>query len=375
MLKLTEIWHFHRPALAKVYLDTLNAGLVTSTTIFAPRRAGKTSFLLKDLWPAAEKAGYTVAYADLWQTRLSPGLAIVRALEQALEPKGPLRGLVAKARAPVRKIKGKAELAGAKLEGEVELGEGGPKAQAETALQIDVLIESLCRKAPLLLLIDEAQELARTREHEAVATALRTAITKNQKRLRVLFTGSSRTKLAHVFSNASAPLYSTGAAIADFPQLGRDFVEYVAQRFEDSTRRALPVAPAWRAFVAFHHQPEPFLVGVVQMVLNPRLTLDQAMAAVADNLARTENHEGVWAGFDALQKALVRLLVDDPTLKPFSKQVLLKLRDAVGVESLAATHVQRAMQKLSGVVVKSPRDTYEFESEAFAEWVRTLADG
>lgn len=375
MLKLTEIWHFHRPALAKVYLDTLNAGLVTSTTIFAPRRAGKTSFLLKDLWPAAEKAGYTVAYADLWQTRLSPGLAIVRALEQALEPKGPLRGLMAKARAPVRKIKGKAEVAGAKLEGEVELGEGGPKAHSETALQIDVLIDSLCRKAPLLLLIDEAQELARTREHEAVATALRTAITKNQERLRVLFTGSSRTKLAHVFSNASAPLYSTGAAIADFPQLGRDFVEYIAQRYEESTRRTLPVAPAWKAFVAFHQQPEPFLVGVVQMVLNPRLALDEAMAAVADNLARTENHEGVWAGFDALQKALVKLLVDDPSLKPFSKPVLLKLRGAVGVESLAATHVQRAMQKLSGVVVKSPRDTYEFENEAFAQWVRTLADG
>ncbi|OFA00187.1 hypothetical protein [Duganella sp. HH101] len=375
MLKLTEIWHFHRPALAKVYLDTLNAGLVTSTTIFAPRRAGKTSFLLKDLWPAAEKAGYTVAYADLWQTRLSPGLAIVRALEQAQEPKGPLRGLMAKARAPVRKIKGKAEVAGAKLEGEVELGEGGSKAQSETALQIDVLIESLCRKAPLLLLIDEAQELARTREHEAVATALRTAITKNQQRLRVLFTGSSRTKLAHVFSNASAPLYSTGAAIADFPQLGRDFVEYIAQRYEESTRRTLPVAPAWKAFVAFHQQPEPFLVGVVQMVLNPRLALEEAMAAVADNLARTENHEGVWAGFDALQKALVKLLVDDPALKPFSKPVLLKLRGAVGVESLAATHVQRAMQKLSGVVVKSPRDTYEFENEAFAEWVRTLADG
>jgi len=38
-MNLTEIWHYHRPALAKLYLDTLNAGLVTSTTIFAPRRA------------------------------------------------------------------------------------------------------------------------------------------------------------------------------------------------------------------------------------------------------------------------------------------------------------------------------------------------
>lgn len=373
-MKLTEIWHFHRPALAKVYLDTMNTGLVTSTTIFAPRRAGKTTFLLKDLWPAAERDGYTVAYADLWQTKLSPGLAVVRALEQALEPKGTLRGLIAKVQAPVKKIKGKAEVGGAKLEGEVELGDSGAKAQSETALQIDVLVEALCRRAPLLLLIDEAQELAKTREHEAVATALRTAITKNQTRLRVVFTGSSRTRLAHVFSNASAPLYSTGAAIVDFPLLGRDFVEYVAQRYEESTQRTLPVAPAWKAFVAFHQQPEPFLVGVVQMVLNPRLMLADAMAAVADNLARTENHEGVWARFDALQKALVKMLADDPTLKPFSKPVLLKLRGAVGVETLAATHVQRAMQKLSGVVVKSPRDTYEFENGAFAEWVRTLSE-
>jgi len=367
MLKLTEIWHFHRPALAKIHLDTLNTGLVTSATIFAPRRAGKTSFLLKDLRPAAEQAGFTVAYADLWQTRLSPGLAIVRALELALEPKGMLSGLIAKAHVPVRKIKGKAELAGAKLEGELELESTDAKRQSELALQIDVLIEALCRKAPLLLLIDEAQELAKTREHEAVATALRTAITKNQARLRVVFTGSSRTRLAHVFSNAGAPLYSTGAAIADFPLLERDFVEYVARRFEESTQRTLPVAPAWKAFVGFHQQPEPFLVGVVQMVLNPRLTLAEAMESVAATLARTENHEGAWAGLDALQKALVKMLADDPTLKPFSKPVLLKLRSDVGVDTLAATHVQRAMQKLSGVVVKSPRDTYEFENEAFAD--------
>jgi len=33
-MNLNEIWHYHRPELARVYLDTLNSGLVTSTTIF-----------------------------------------------------------------------------------------------------------------------------------------------------------------------------------------------------------------------------------------------------------------------------------------------------------------------------------------------------
>jgi hypothetical protein len=373
-MNLIEIWHYHRPDLAKLYLDTLNAGLVTSTTIFAPRRAGKTSFLLKDLTPAAKKSGYTVVYVDLWQTKLSPGVSIVRSLERALEPNNAVENLVAKLHTPIKKLKAKAEIAGAKFEGEVELGDAGKKIQTEIALKIDVLIDTLCKKKPVLLLIDEAQELAKTKEHEAVATALRTAITRNQSRLRVVFTGSSRTKLAHVFSNSNAPLYSTGSAIADFPQLGHDFVEYIATRFAISTGRKLSIETAWQFFIAFKQQPEPFLIGIVDMVLNPSVTLEEAMQKVAAKLVLTENHEGAWAALDATQKALVRMLAQDPTLKPFSKAVIASLRNIIGVESLEVTHVQRAMTKLANVVFKSPRDTYEFENEAFAQWVRTLAD-
>jgi hypothetical protein len=77
----------------------LSAGPVVSTSIFAPRRTGKTVFLLQDLTPAARKAGYVVAYADLWQIRLNPGMALIRGLEEALEPKT----LAQKARKRLRK--------------------------------------------------------------------------------------------------------------------------------------------------------------------------------------------------------------------------------------------------------------------------------
>jgi len=373
-MNLLQIWHYHRPELAKIYLDTLNAGLVTSTTIFAPRRAGKTSFLRKDLSPAAEAAGYVVVYADLWQTKLSPGVSLVRAMEQALEQKTTLQNITAKLKVPVRKLKASAEMAGSKLEGELEFDRGDKKIQTEIALQIDTLMEELCRRKPVLLLIDEAQELAKTREHEAVATALRTALTKNQARLRVVFTGSSRTQLAHVFSNSDAPLYSTGAAIMDFPLLDRNFVDYVAVKFAASTKRTLPVAQAWEFFLKFKQQPEPFLMGIVDMVLNPAHSLDDAMALVAGKLAHADNHEGVWASLDATQKALARMLAKDPALKPFSHATLVELRRQIGVDSLKTTHIQRAMTTLQYVVVKSPRDTYEFENPAFAHWIRTLAD-
>lgn len=81
-MKLNRIWHCHRAKLAGSYLALLGSGLVVSTSIFAPRRTGKTVFLRQDLTPAAVSASCHVAYADLWQTRLNPGMALIRALEE-----------------------------------------------------------------------------------------------------------------------------------------------------------------------------------------------------------------------------------------------------------------------------------------------------
>jgi len=70
----------------------------------------------------------------------------------------------------------------------------------------ELVVELVSRKK-LLLLVDEAQELARNNENERMAMALRTAIIKNSDKLRVVFAGSSRTQLANVFSNSNAPLF------------------------------------------------------------------------------------------------------------------------------------------------------------------------
>jgi len=55
------------------------------------------------------------------------------------------------------------------------------------------------------------------------------------------------------------------------------------------------------------------------------------MQVVAKKLALTENHEGAWAALDATQKALVRMLAQNPSLKLFSKDVISRLRIIIGV--------------------------------------------
>jgi hypothetical protein len=114
------------------------------------------------------------------------------------------------------------------------------------------------QQGPVLLLVDEARELARSHDNELVATALRTAITLNRDKLQVVVTGSSRTQLAGVFSNSNAPLYSSGVAITDFPLLDRNFVIFVLDKFRKASgMRMLDINEAWDAFTQLRYQPEP----------------------------------------------------------------------------------------------------------------------
>jgi hypothetical protein len=373
-MKLNQIWHCPRPALARSYLKLLSAGPVVSTSIFAPRRTGKTVFLLQDLTPAARKAGYVVAYADLWQIRLNPGMALIRGLEEALEPKTLAQKALKRLHAPVKKVTAKGGVGEIAGELEIELGDSRKDA-TNLALRIEELVSRLVSKKPLLLLVDEAQELARSRENELVATALRTTLTKYRDKMRVVFTGSSRTQLAHVFSNTDAPLYAVGATIHDFPLLGRELVEFVAEKFKDATQRTLDVAKGWKAFQDFKQQPEPFLSAVVAMLMEPSLTIERACAIERAGQDKEENHEGTWNSMDAMQRQLALLVVNNPLAKPFSKSTLAALAKALGLVSLESTSVQHSLRVLAikNILCKSPRGVYTFESAAFERWVRTLA--
>jgi len=374
-MRLNQIWHCPRPDLARSYLTLLSTGLVVSTSIFAPRRTGKTVFLRQDLTPAALAQGYAVAYADLWQTRQSPGVALIRGLEEALQPKTLAERALDGLRRPVKSVKGSAKLGEVGVGLEVAL-EDPRGAATEMALRIEQLVEQLVAKKPLLLLVDEAQELARTKEAELIATALRTAITKHRDGMRVVFTGSSRSQLAHVFSNTDAPLYTVGSTVNDFPLLGREFVEFIADKFHQACGRSLDRDALWQHFQDFKQQPEPLLSAVVTLLMDPAQTLEQACARERAEQDKAENHEGTWAALDPLQRQLVLLFAENPNAKPFAKATLVTLGKKLGITSLDTTSVQYALRRLAerNIVAKSPRNLYEFESDAFERWVKTVAE-
>jgi hypothetical protein len=79
-----EEWHFPRTELAEHYLNLLALGISSSFAIIAPRRKGKTLFILQDLAPLAQKKKYIPVYASLWQNINAPHEGLIGALEEAI---------------------------------------------------------------------------------------------------------------------------------------------------------------------------------------------------------------------------------------------------------------------------------------------------
>lgn len=78
-------WYFPRVELAKQYLKILEIGISSNLAIIAPRRKGKTLFVLKDVSKLARKKNYLPVYASLWQNINAPHEGIILALEEAID--------------------------------------------------------------------------------------------------------------------------------------------------------------------------------------------------------------------------------------------------------------------------------------------------
>lgn len=80
-----DAWYFSRKDLADQYLKILGIGISSNLAVIAPRRKGKTLFVLNDVSVLARKRRYIPVYASLWQNINAPHEGLISALEEAIE--------------------------------------------------------------------------------------------------------------------------------------------------------------------------------------------------------------------------------------------------------------------------------------------------
>lgn len=379
---------FHRPELAtRIASDLAGESLIDySSGLFlaAPRRTGKSTFLRNDLIPECVKREWLPVYVDLWVNKeVDPALLISGAIASALNG---YEGMFKKA----------AKKAGIdKISLLRTLNWDFSKPQLPANVSLSQALDVLHRVAgkPIILIIDEAQHALTSKDGINSMFALKAARDHlnsgvGADGIRMVFTGSSRDKLANLVLRAKQPFY--GSSITPFPLLGRDFVEFATdiwnKRLADNNQ--FNIEDMDFAFDLVGRRPEMFnkLLAEVSVGYGKAEELGELLRNGALN-----HREGIWSDYESayngLSKLQQRVLVvmgkrvqAKQSFAPFTEQTLNeinKLLELAGeVPNATTPNVQKALEVLreKELVWKPARGEYALDDSTMSEWL-SLAHG
>jgi hypothetical protein len=367
MQEQTKSWHFARPALAEKYLDLFKIGLTSARGLFARRRMGKTEFLKKDFMPAAQARGYITVYVNLWELEIDPAAAIVSEIYQAIEPKG-FSKIWAKLKLPIKKIKASGKISG--------IGEGSVETSLEdTKRTTGTLLMEAMRTFDktafnLMLIIDEAQVLAYD-QNSHFAHALRAALDVRKERIKVIFAGSSETTLRRMFGVSSEPFYNW-APLEPFELLDQKFVEAMVERVNAISKYPLLLKDAVIAFDGLKKTPEFFRRYIEYYLSNPFEGADAALSITKNKVFNDESFKRQWDTSLPADKAMLAIIAEGNT-DLYAKTTMERLGAKLGLaHAINKSTVNNALARLAkkNIITKMEYGIYQFEDEAFADWVR-----
>jgi len=362
-------WHFPRKDFAERVMQSFIDGGSTALTLFAPRRTGKTQFLVHDLAPAAEKRKCTVVYASFWQTADTPVATLTHALDGAM--KSP--GFWKRTGSALSNMKPKIRIAPMGIGGEFDLSRpdlGDPG--QDPLLLLDDMIGQLpaSYKTPLLLMLDEVQGLAAS-EHLAFVAALRTSLDKRRDTVRTIFTGSSMDGLRAMFSNRQAPFFHFGSNI-ELPQLGADFVRHVLAAHKNATQREVPFGPAMAFFEQVDHSPFMMRSALERMALNPDTDFEAAAAQVREELAERQGFPALWSDLNPLAQAVLVEIVQQETALT-SNAARDRMALATGEDKISPGRVSGALRTLSRKsIIHKIEEAWTLQDPDFGRFISQL---
>ena len=373
---------FHRPDLANDLADLIlsDGALAPARSglfLAAPRRTGKSTFLREDLMPALESRGAAVLYVDLWADKaLEPGLAIVSLIRAALaQEDGALLKMFRKAGLDKVNVGG--------------LGFDVAKVGLGTGVTLSAALATLSDrlKAPIVLMIDEAQHAATTESGNNALFALKAARDELNSSahhgLRIVATGSSRPKLALLRASKDQAFFK--AMMRNFPALGGDYVTW----FVANTGLAHPldVARTERSFERAAWRPEVLVQALGELAdengaLPAADRLDDAFEAAVE-AAIEESDEAmlkVVRALTPLQGAVLRVMaMQAENYTPYAATSLAAYTEQLGQLDPGSTvkvdvpNVQSALEALQGksLAWRAAHGEYALEDQGLVELMRS----
>lgn len=371
----SDPWHYPRPDLADRTFSVLEQRLANALTLFAPRRTGKTQFLLYDLGPLAEQRGHRVIYANFWQARLSPLATILHAIETSSSGVS----LWDRARAigsmiaPKLKLSGEIPSSGPQVTAEIDLGALSGEPPGELLLYLDDLLGRVASaRKPTILMLDEIQELARDSNNDSLVAALRVSLDKRKDSLAAVFTGSSQDGLQQMFGAREAPFFHFATSI-DLPPLDAHFVYHLLDAFKSATGRSLNLEAALKAFEDLHNNPYFFRRFLEPLLADPNLDISTAVDNLRARIAIDLGYPDTLLALTPIQRATAQVLAAGIE-KPFSNVAREEIGRLLNSDSPTIARVQSAIRKLAALgVADRSSGTWTISDPEFATWIRDVS--
>lgn len=346
MHKRPDPWHVPRAALADSILNVISSRVSNVLMLFAPRRRGKTDFLLKDLAPRAKEMGRQTIYVDFWKPGIAPISLLIRAIEETCPPSllTQARNMAASLLTRVT-VSGELSAPGAKVSAGVAADDTPSPAMVPKAY-LEGLLDALAGAGrPTILLLDEFQEIARAPGGADFIAMLRAQLKHQEDRISTVITGSSMAALRSIFDNRDAPFFRTGTMI-EFPDHGPDFVRHMGTALLQQTSRALDVDAAEAVFERVGRNPQIMRSAMAVLVMDKSLSLEEAVSIATGRLARDENLDDRWDALGGLDRCVLTHILEHPDTRPYSAEARARLAAAAGLGQVSASRVQSSLKRL-----------------------------
>lgn len=361
-----DVWYFSRLELAGRYLKVFDAGITSNLAIIAPRRKGKTVFVLNDIAVLAKKKGYIPVYASLWQNINSPQDALISALKETIEAvdkKTPFSRLI---NAKIKKASLSNDLIG---KVELEFADNPQRAVGKELVLLDELLLILEKKAKnktILLLIDEVQHLATSDEFSGLIHALRTMLDKRLGKVKAIFTGSSRHYMNLLFNESQSPFYDF-VEIAPFSDLGEDFIRFLSENLMKRHGLKVTEKSLMSAFNAIDQSPYWMMKIIAHMITFER-SISDSLNYVSQLIEAAEGLDLVVKKLKPIDKLVFLVLAGGDS--PFSKEALSKVDKETLVRGIPS-NVQRSLKRLIelNLVTQLEKGEYKIEKPGLKRYL------
>lgn len=363
---MTINWHYPRPDLTARVINTFDTGVSNTLTLFAPRRMGKTEFVLYDLIPEAAKRGYLPVYASFWDNKDNPTSALLQAINSALSE----RSWWKRATSRIGGAQASFRTGVDGFEAGLAVTESHPVAPDSASLEElrKKFAELLKKNDRILLCLDEAQHLATSQAFENLVFFLRTLLDQNREKICVMYTGSSRDGLRKLFSRRKAALFQSSSQI-DLPNLGSGFIEHMRDCYKNASGRDFSFSEAQRAFSLLHYVPREFRSVIEKMILTGTDDILNEAALANDDQMEDNGYQAMWKSLKAIDQALLVWIALGKT-GLYQDPCKEYLADKLGVDSIETHTIQNAINRLRGEYVSLvSHGNYEFEDARFRDWV------